>query len=110
MVNSNHLRSRISESPLDFIVLEPFMPPTVMTDRSVPPDPSPVGHLTSLCDGIVTTSVVCKIKTSEHVALTEKEVTESVDDINPHIPHKESQELMNRLQRSRSIFEVDVHP
>ena len=33
----------------------------------------------------------------------------AVDDINPHIPHAEAQELMNRLQSSRAILEVDVH-
>jgi hypothetical protein len=44
---------------------------------------------------------------SEHVAQAEKEVEEAVEGINPH---KEAQDLMNRLKRSRPIFEVDVHP
>jgi hypothetical protein len=48
-----------------------------------------------------------KISTSENVAQAEKEVAEAVEGINPH---NEAQELMNRLKRSRPIFEVDVHP
>ena len=43
---------------------------------------------------------------SENVAQAEKEVEEAVEGINPH---KEAQELMNRLQHGRPIFEVDVH-
>ena len=48
-----------------------------------------------------------KVKASEHVAQAEKEVAEAVEDIDPH---KEAQELVKRLRRSRPIFEVDVHP
>jgi hypothetical protein len=43
---------------------------------------------------------------SENMAQAEKDVEEAVEGINPL---KEAQELMNRLQRSRPIFEVDVH-
>jgi hypothetical protein len=46
------------------------------------------------------------VKASEQVAQAEKEVEEAVEDIDPH---KEAQELMKRLRRSRPIFEVDVH-
>jgi hypothetical protein len=50
--------------------------------------------------------LLCRVLASEHVAQAEKEVAEAVEGIDPL---KEAQELMNRLQRSRSIFEVDVY-